>query len=220
MSQAQLWQQARIKTLDDFVGHADAVRELRAVRSGFILIEGAIGCGKTSLALAYVNERSGRKIEENQLDACLGSYYCQHMHATDFEIADIEKAKFFFTRSTQTWLIVDEAQELTAKRKQSRLKTIPFRPDLTLILVTQQPEALEASIRDRCVKIHLGGVAARELPALVKRGCEIVGIEYKPEIVQALNRAEIFRPRAVLNVVEAVARGKTPAQAVIGQDSK
>jgi ATPase family associated with various cellular activities (AAA) len=214
---AQLWQQARIKSLDEFVGHTEAVRELRQVRSGFILIEGGIGCGKTSLALAYVHERSGRRIEEHQLDACLGSFYVQHLHANDFEIADAEKAKFFFTRSTPTWLVIDEAQELTAKRQQSRLKTIPLRPDLTLILVTQEPEALEASVRDRCVKIHLGGVAARELPALVKRGCEIVGIPFDAEIVRACNRAEIFRPRAVLNIIEAVARGKTPAHAIAGQ---
>lgn len=218
MSNAQLWQRARINSLDEFVGHADAVRELRQVRSGFILIEGGIGCGKTSLALAYVAERSGRRIEEHERQACLGEYYVQHMHANDFEISDAEKAKYFFTRNTPTWLIVDEAQELTAKRQQSRLKTIPLRPELTLILVTQQPEALEASIKDRCVKIHLGGVAARELPALVKRGCEIVGIEYNAEIVKACNRAEIFRPRAVLNIIEAVVRGKSPALACAGQD--
>ena len=218
MSNAQLWQRARIQSLDDFVGHADAIKELRQVNSGFILIEGGIGCGKTSVALAYVHEKSGRRIEEHQCDAVLGRYFVQHCHAEDFDISDAEKNKVFFHKMTPTWIVVDEAQELTAKRQQSRLKTIPLRPELTIILVTQEPEALEASIKDRCVKIHLGGVAARELPPLVKRGCEIVGVPYDAEIVKALNRASIFRPRAVLNVIEAVARGKSPAQAVAGQD--
>jgi DNA polymerase III delta prime subunit len=214
----QLWQQARISGLDEFVGHEAAIKELRQVNSGFILIEGDIGTGKTSVALAYIHEKSGRKIEEHQRDICLGSHFAMHCHAADFEIDDAERAKWFFTRSTPTWICIDEAQLLTDKRQQSRLKCIPPRDNLTLLLVTQDASALEKSIRDRCVKIHLGGVAARELAALVKRGCEVCGIPYDAEIVKACNRAEIFRPRAVLNVIEAVSRGKSVAQACAGQD--
>jgi DNA polymerase III delta prime subunit len=213
----QLWQAARVQTLDDIVGNTDAIKELRQIDSGFILIEGAIGCGKTSAALAYVHEKSGRRIEECERQVCLGSYWVEHVHANDFNIEDAEKAKLFFHKKTKVWLIVDEAQLLTERKQQSRLKTIPMRPELTLILVTQDASALEASIRDRCAKIHLGGVAARELPALVKRACSVCGIPYDAAITQALNRAEIFRPRAVLNVVEAVSRGKSAAQAVVGQ---
>lgn len=213
-----LWNEARIKTLDEFVGNEAAIKELRQVKSGFVLISGAIGCGKTSVALAFAQERSGHKIEEHKWAGSLGRYIVGHMHASDFDIADAENRRWWFHEATPTILIVDEAQELTNKRQQSRLKTIPPRAELILILVTQDPSSLEASIRDRCVKINLGGLPARELPALVKRGCQIVGIPYDAAIVQALNRAEIFRPRAVLNVVEAISRGKSIAQAVVGQD--
>jgi DNA polymerase III delta prime subunit len=216
---AQLWQSARIKTLDDFVGHADAIRELRQVQSGFVLISGGIGCGKTSVALAFAHERfPDYKIEEHQCKGCLGRGIAMHMHANDFDISDVEARRTFFHMDTRTLIIIDEAQELTAKKQQSRLKTIPMRPELILILVTQDPRSLEASIRDRCVKINLGPVAARELPQLVQRGCDIVGITYDPEIVKALNRGGIFRPRAVLNIIEAVSRGKSIAQALVGQD--
>ncbi len=43
------------------------------------------------------------------------------------------------------------------------------------------------------------------------------GVEYTPAIVQALNRAECFRPRAIFNTVDAIARGKSIEQAVAGQ---
>jgi len=215
----QLWQHARIASLDDLIGHADAIKELRQVQSGFVLISGGIGCGKTSVALAFAEERSGLRLEEHKFVGCLGRRIVGHMHASDFEIADVENAREWFFSYTPTIIIVDEAQELTSKRQQSRLKTIPPRPELTLILVTQDPMSLEASIRDRCVKINLGGVSARELPALVQRGCTLAGIPYDVEIVKALNRAEIYRPRAVLNVIEAISHGKSITQAVVGQDN-
>ena len=199
------------------IGNAEALAELRAVDSGFVLIHGPIGCGKTSLALAYVAEKSGIRIEEGERRVRLGSHYVAHVHANDFEIGEAEKRHLFFHKTTPTWLIVDEAQLLTEKKQQSRLKTIPYRHELTIILCTQDATALEPSIRDRCIKIRLGPLAAREVPLLVRRACEAVGIEHQSEIVQALNRAACFRPRAILNAVEAVARGKSIAQAVAGQ---
>jgi hypothetical protein len=70
------------------------------------------------------------------------------------------------------------------------------------------------------VKIRLGALSARELPELVKRACEVVGIPFDPAIVMAMNRAEVFRPRAVYNVVEAIARGKSIARAVSDKREK
>jgi DNA polymerase III delta prime subunit len=107
---------------------------------------------------------------------------------------------------------------LQLKRQQSRLKCTPPRENLTIILCTQDASQIEKSIQDRCVKIRLGALSARELPELVKKTCTSLGIPYDAEITKALNRAEIFRPRAIINACEAVSRGKSPAQAVIGQD--
>ena len=44
---AQLWQQARISRLDEMVGNTAALAALREIQSGFVLIEGPIGTGKT-----------------------------------------------------------------------------------------------------------------------------------------------------------------------------
>lgn len=142
-----------------------------------------------------------------------------HCHAADFEIDDAERAKWFFTRSTPTWICIDESQELTLKRQQSRLKCIPPRENLTIILCTQDASQIEKSIQDRCVKIRLGALSARELPELVKRTCASLGIPYDVEITKALNRAECFRPRAVINACEAVAHGRSIAQAIAGQQA-
>jgi hypothetical protein len=52
---------------------------------------------------------------------------------------------------------------------------------------------------------------------IVERACKFRGVPYDPAIVPALNRAGVFRPRAILNVVDSVARGMTIEQAVVGQ---
>lgn len=216
MNTQQLWQQMRIGSIDDMVGNTEALSELRGVTSGFVMIEGQMGCGKTSTALAFAYERTGIRIEEHQTKSCLGKYYVSHIHASAFDLDDATQRKMFFYAATPTLIIVDEAQEMTQKRQQSKLKTIPPRADLTLVFCTTDPQMIEASIRDRCAKIRLGPLSARELPVLVKRACAARGVPYTPEIVQAMNRAECFRPRAIFNAVDGLSRGKSIAQAVAG----
>ncbi len=213
----QLWQQMRVNAIDEMVGNTEALAELKAVQNGFVLIHGPMGCGKTSTALAFAYERTGIRIEEHQTKSCLGKYYVSHIHASAFDLDDATQRKMFFYTATPTLIIVDEAQEMTLKRQQSKLKTIPPRPDLTLVFCTTDPQMIEESIRDRCAKIRLGPLAARELPVLVKRACGARSVPYSPEIVQAMNRAECFRPRAIFNAIDALARGKSIAQAVAGQ---
>ena len=125
--------------------------------------------------------------------------------------------KVYFYWNTPTLLLVDEAHELTMKRQQSKLKTIPNRPDLTLVLITSEPDQIEASIRDRCAKIRLGPLTTREIKPLVERACQFRGIPYSADIVQAINRAGTFRPRAILNIVDSISRGVPVEQAVVGQ---
>ncbi|MFZ3277626.1 MAG: AAA family ATPase [Candidatus Sulfotelmatobacter sp.] len=213
----QLWQQARIQRLDEMVGNAAALASLRAIDSGFVLIEGPIGCGKTSTALAWVNERFGTKLEEQQAIWQMGRYCLEHVHANDFELEDATKQKMFFYTATPTVIIVDEAQDLQLKRQQSKLKTIPTRANFTLVLVTSQPEEIEASIRDRCCRIRLGPLPAKEMKPMVERACTLRGIPFDVSLLQALNRAQVFRPRAILNVVDSVARGVPVEMAVVGQ---
>jgi DNA polymerase III delta prime subunit len=213
----QLWQQARFSSLDQMVGNADALASLRGIDNGFVLIEGPIGCGKTSTALAWVKERTGQTLEEQQTKSVPGKYYIQHIHASNFEIDDAVNPKVFFYWQTPTIILCDEAQELQLKRQQSKLKTIPPRPHFTLVLITSNPEQIEASIRDRCSRIRLGPLGARDLKPMVQRACACRGIPFDAALLPALNRANVFRPRAILNVVDAVARGIPVEQAVVGQ---
>jgi DNA polymerase III delta prime subunit len=213
----QLWQNARFKTLNEMVGNEAALAALRQIDSGFVLIEGPIGCGKTSTALAWVNERFGTNLQEHQSLWQMDRYCIQHCHAEDFNLMDATVQRYFFYKSIPTVVIVDEAQDLQLKRQQSKIKTIPPRANLTLVFVTSNPEQLEASIRDRCSRIRLGPLSARELKPMVERACTLRGIPFNSTLLPAMNRAGVFRPRAILNVVDSVARGVPIEQAVVGQ---
>jgi replication-associated recombination protein RarA len=211
----QLWQEMRLTTPDEMVGNEEAVATLKGIASGFVLIDGPMGCGKTSLALAYAKQRTGVQLEEDTVyQRRLDTIYAEHCHAADLDLTDVKKRKFFFGAHIPVLIIVDEAHELTAKKQQSRLKTIKHRPELTLIFCTTNPQALDPAIVDRCQKIHLGPLTSKKLPIFVERACRFRGIPHSPDIVPALCRANIFRPRPVQNVIDDLARGKTLLQAI------
>ena len=52
---------------------------------------------------------------------------------------------------------------------------------------------------------------------MVERACTIRGIPFDVTLLQAMNKAQVFRPRAILNVVDSVARGVPVETAVVGQ---
>jgi len=213
----QLWMKMKLPTVDDMVGNQDALTELKAAPNGFICIHGPMGCGKTSLALALCHERTGIKIEEGQTVHRMGYAYARHCHAIDFDLGDAISPKYFFYTKDTVFIVVDEAQCLTSIRQQTRLKTLPARPDLTLVFCTTNPEKLDAALFDRCIKIRVGPLSARDVPALVKKACEARGIPFDAEIVKALNRSGIYRPRAIISAVDAVAAGKSITESVAGQ---
>lgn len=213
----QLWQELQIKSPAQMIGNAAAVAALQQVTSGFVLVSGPIGSGKTALSLAFINQRyPGINLKEEQTRCVPGKYFLQHCHADNFMMENATTETWFFDLFTPTILCIDEFHLMT-ERRQSRLKTVCPRENFIIMMVTSEPQKVEESIRSRAVKIRLGPLPATDLPVLCQRACETVGVKYDVSIAAALNKAGINKGRNVLNVIEALSHGVSLAQACADQ---
>ncbi len=60
------------------------------------MLYGPIGCGETSLAMAFVRERLGVDLKENQTIHSMSRYCVQHTHALDFDYNDAATRTYLF----------------------------------------------------------------------------------------------------------------------------
>lgn len=182
----------RPRMLKDVVGNAQEVAVIKGMIKtrrfpGAILLSGATGCGKTTLArilAAYMNAEDPKKVQES-LAFKLGD---KHPDVTVVnagtqgkvdDIRTVVKGSKSAPMTNYRVIIIDEAHKLTGASAEAIL--LPLEepaPHTIWILCTTNPEKLLKTIIDRCTTITLKTVEPEQIAGRLTQVAELEGMKF------------------------------------------
>lgn len=182
----------RPRILKDVVGNAPEIAVLKGmIKSrkfpGAILICGATGCGKTTLArilASYMNADDPKNVTDSMAFK-LGEKHPDITTvnaATQGKVEDIRtviKGSRSAPMTNYRIIFVDEAHKLTGASAEALL--VPLEepsPHTIWILGTTNPEKLLKTIRDRCTTITLKPIEPEQIAARLTQVAELEGMKF------------------------------------------
>ena len=199
----QLWvEQYRPNTIDGYVFVDDAQREqVQAwIRDGSIphlMLSGAAGTGKTTLAKLLINElgideydvlyangsKEARKIE--WVDRLIG--FCQTMPFGKFKV-----------------VLIDEADYMNKESVQPALRNLmeDYSQTVRFILTCNYPHKIIAPIHSRCQGFHITKTDHTEFTARVATVLVTEGVEFDLDVLDSYVKATYPDLRKCLNLVQ------------------
>jgi DNA polymerase III delta prime subunit len=199
----QLWvEQYRPNTIDGYVFVDDAQREQVQswIRDGSIphlMLSGAAGTGKTTLAKLLINElgideydvlyangsKEARKIE--WVDKLIG--FCQTMPFGKFKV-----------------VLIDEADYMNKESVQPALRNLmeDYSQTVRFILTCNYPHKIIAPIHSRCQGFHITKTDHTEFTARVATVLVTEGVEFDLDVLDSYVKATYPDLRKCLNLVQ------------------
>ena len=199
----QLWvEQYRHNTIDGYVFVDDAQREQVQswIRDGSIphlMLSGAAGTGKTTLAKLLINElgideydvlyangsKEARKIE--WVDRLIG--FCQTMPFGKFKV-----------------VLIDEADYMNKESVQPALRNLmeDYSQTVRFILTCNYPHKIIAPIHSRCQGFHITKTDHTEFTARVATVLVTEGVEFDLDVLDSYVKATYPDLRKCLNLVQ------------------
>ena len=199
----QLWvEQYRPNTIDGYVFVDDAQREQVQswIRDGSIphlMLSGAAGTGKTTLAKLLINElgideydvlyangsKEARKIE--WVDRLIG--FCQTMPFGKFKV-----------------VLIDEADYMNKESVQPALRNLmeDYSQTVRFILTCNYPHKIIAPIHSRCQGFHITKTDHTEFTARVATVLVTEGVEFDLDVLDSYVKATYPDLRKCLNLVQ------------------
>jgi len=225
----------RPRLLEDFIGQSEVVSILQGMferrkiaRS--ILIIGETGTGKTSIArmiARYVNCQ-GKKIPCNKCESCLREI-SEHPDVHEINMGDKTGIDFmrelinsanYAPQSNFRIFILDELHAVSQNSIAAFLKPLEEPPPNTIwILVTTNPEKLPATVRGRCLKLHMKPVDPRETAKLLKRVCKKERIKIPKQTLLQIAELCGGQPRDSLQGLEAVVNYVSSGESKVDAES-
>lgn len=199
----ELYKKYRPKTLAGVVGNETTVNLLRnMLEKGTIphtiLLQGASGCGKTTLARILQ-----RSLECSELDFI--ELNCSDFRGVD-TIRDIAKQMHFSPTGgkCRIWLL-DEVHQMTKDAQNAALKILEDTPShVYFLLCTTDPQKLISTIRNRCCQLSVELLSEASLRKLLDRVLKKEEVDLKEDLLEMIIDASAGSARKALVILDSV----------------
>jgi DNA polymerase III delta prime subunit len=201
--------------IDEFFGAPELAN---LGENGSVIFAGDYGCGKTSAALAHAGRLVGRKIvirPDFQAFGADGFVYYVNLEKQKSSADFLRRNVLAFDNLVgKRIFILDEAHRIRPTLQREFKSSIEGNGSNLYLFCTPNPKKLWEPLQQVCQVVELGPLADDDREKLVRRAWVAVAPGRPiPDIVGALVEYGISTPRVIIDVVEAVAQGKSPRAA-------
>lgn len=200
----ELYKKFRPKTLEQLIGQPDTVRLIESWGERIpqaLLISGPSGCGKTTVA-RILARRVGCKTSSNSSD--FSEKNCADFRGIDTVREIRYRARFHPVGKSMAWLI-DECHKMTNDAQNAILKLLEDTPPKCyFFLATTDPLKLIKPVQNRCTKIRVRELGAKELLELLKQVSAAESLHPTDEVLQTIIQMADGSARAALVLLNSI----------------